>query len=279
MITSRQNRQLKLLRRLRKSRGDQVLLEGPHLLRAALDAELPLDHILVSPEFLHRGLVRSLIRDLPFPPVEVEGRLLDELADSDSPRGIVAVSRLRRGKVATLPRAPGGLYLYLEGIQDPKNLGALARVAEGAAVQGIALAPGSIYPNHPRALRTSAGSLLRIPVAVRVTPQELDEHLQGLEPRWVALLPQGGRDLYATPMAGTLVFAVGAEGPGLSRQLVASSSLCVSVPVAPPVESLNVTVAVALALYELRRRRQPGAPGVNDTVAQDDRITVGQDGG
>jgi len=152
---------------------------------------------------------------------------------------------------------PGAAYLYIDGLQDPGNLGALARVAEAAGAAGLALAPGTVHPNHPPALRGSAGSLLRLAVAVGVTPEALARHLAPASPRWAALVPRDGADLYAAPLAGTLVLALGAEGPGLSPAASAWADLALTIPVEPPVESLNAVVAAALVLFEIRRQARP----------------------
>src|SRR5204862_3787710 len=132
--------------------------------------------------------------------------------------------------------------------QDPGNLGALARVAEAAGAVGLALSPDCAYPNHPRALRASAGSLLRLPVAVRVKPADLSRRLAAAQPRWAALVPRGGENFYSAALDGTFVLAVGAEGPGLSPALLARVDLRLTIPMEPPVESLNATVAAALVL-------------------------------
>src|SRR5436305_2895751 len=216
MISSRQNQRLKDIRRLRRSKGDHALLEGPHLVAAALAAGLRLETVLATPELLASAAGRKLARALPEPPLAVAAELLADLADADSPRGVLAVARLPRGGVAALPLGEDALYLYLDGLQDPGNLGALARVAEAAGAAGLALSPGSAHPNHPRALRASAGSLLRLPVAVDADPGALSLHLAALHPRWAALVPRDGVDLYHAPLDGTLILAVGAEGPGLS---------------------------------------------------------------
>ena len=114
--------------------------------------------------------------------------------------------------------------------------------------------PGCAHPNHPRALRASAGSLLRLPVAVDADPNALEAHLISTHPRWTALVPREGQDLYRAPLAGTLILAVGAEGPGLSPSLLNRAGLRLTIPMEPAVESLNATVAAALVLFEIRRR-------------------------
>jgi RNA methyltransferase, TrmH family len=260
IITSRQNAALKNMRRLRRCKAGQALLEGPTLILEALAAGIALEEVLATDDFLAgpaAGEVRAALTaaGLPHGPRRVLPELLEELADTDSPRGLVAVARLPRAGVTTLPRRAGESYLFVEGLQDPGNLGALARTAEAAGIVGMALYPGTVHPNHPRALRASAGSLLRLPVAVGVSPEALQDHLAALANKWVALVPRGGEDLYRAPLEGTLTLTVGAEGPGLSAALRRRADLRLTIPMAPPVESLNATVATALVLFEVRRRR------------------------
>jgi TrmH family RNA methyltransferase len=255
VITSRQNQRLKDIRRLRRSKGDHALLEGPHLVADALTAGLRLDDILATPDFLASAEGRRLARSWTVVPLEVDPGLLAEMTDADSPRGVLAVAHLPRPGIEALPVLPGRPYLYLDGLQDPGNLGALARVAEAAGAAGLALSPGCVHPNHPRALRASAGSLLRLPVAAGAEPGAVSRHLAAAEPRWTALVPRDGEALYHADLAGTLILSVGAEGPGVSPALLARAGLRLTIPMEPAVESLNATVAAALVLFELRRRR------------------------
>src|SRR5262249_34561030 len=112
MIASRHNRTLKDIRRLRRSKGDRALLEGPHLVGEALDAGVELETVLATPGFLATPEGTALSRRLGAAPIEVAPELLAELADADSPRGLLAVARLPRPGVEGLPLRPGGLYLY-----------------------------------------------------------------------------------------------------------------------------------------------------------------------
>src|SRR5258706_8099926 len=155
MITSRQNQRVKDIRRLRRSKGDRALLEGPHLVAEALAAGLRLEEILGTPDFLASAGGRRLSRGWTVEPLEVDPELLAELTDADSPRGVLAVAHVPRAGIESLPAVSGRPYLYLDGLQDPGNLGALARVAEAAGATGLALSPGCVHPNHPRALRAS----------------------------------------------------------------------------------------------------------------------------
>ena len=249
----RGNETLKAIRRLRRRQGDHALLEGPHLLAEALAAGLPLESVLATPRFLSGAEGRRLLAGLRRAPLEVDEERLAELCDADSPRGVLALARLPRAGAEALPPRPSGPVLYLDGLQDPGNLGAIARVAEAFAASGLALAPGCAHPNHPRALRASAGSLLRLPVAREVDVAALDQRLRAARPLWAALEAHGG----APPGRGAvrdraLVVALGAEGPGLSAPVARRCDLRWTLALAGGVESLNVAVAAAVTLYALR---------------------------
>ena len=253
MIESRTNRRLKDIRRLRKCKGDRAVLEGPHLIREALESGVELESVLVSPEFRQSAEGAALVARLP-EPLEVAPALLRELADADAPQGVLAVASLPRGGVSVLPIAARGLYVFVDRLQEPGNLGALVRVAEATGVAGIALSPGCVHPNHPRALRASAGSLLRVAVARGVEAGDLRNRLQPLAPPWAALVPRGGSSLFEVELELPLVVALGGEGSGLSPEVARGTDLELTIPVEGRVESLNSTVAAALALYEVRRR-------------------------
>jgi TrmH family RNA methyltransferase len=252
MITSRQNRKVKNIRRLRRCKGDHAILEGPHLLAEALEADLELDEILATEAFIATADFRRLQDRLPRRPILIEPAVLDSLCDADSPRGVLAITNLPRGGLEAVMKPLRQMLIVAEGLQDPGNLGALARVAEAAGADGLALTRSSVHPNHSRALRASAGSLLRLPVAVDIDIDDLRSQYGGIS--IVALAAHDGEDLYDFEPGGPFVLLVGAEGPGLSRQALTAADRLLTIPLAAGVESLNVAVAVAVAMFEVRRR-------------------------
>ena len=156
------------------------------------------------------------------------------------PARVVAVFRR-----ADLPRgtaAPAGLALWHVG--DPGNVGTLVRTADALGPAFVALSAGCADPTAAKALRASAGAVFRVPLATW-------EEAPG--PR-IALVSGAWRPLWELELEEPLTFLLGAERAGLPAEVLADSDEIATVPVAAAAESLNVAVAGALALYELRRR-------------------------
>jgi TrmH family RNA methyltransferase len=254
MILSRRNETLKAIRGLRRKQGDHLLLEGEDLLATALDSGLALETVLMTPEFAARDAGHRIASQLARPPLTVTPELLAELGDADSPRGALGVASLPRGGAEAVPVVPGGCYLFLDGVQEPGNLGAIARAAEAFGVAALMLAPGCAHPNHPRALRGSAGSLLRLPVARDVAPEAVERRLTAVKPRWAGLDAHGGEPLPASRPDGAWIVALGAEGAGLSAETTKRLDVRWTIPLQGAVESLNVAVAAGIALHALARR-------------------------
>jgi RNA methyltransferase, TrmH family len=237
VITSAANPRLKLVRKLAARRQREKLglfvCEGEDLVTAALDAGLDPVEALVDAD--RPALLERLPRA-----EEVAPELMSEISTLAHPARVIAVFRR-----ADLPRGtdpPAGLALWHVG--DPGNVGTLVRAADALGPAFVALSPGCADPAGPKALRASMGSLFRVPLA------GFDE---APGPR-IALVPREGRPLAELDFGMRVTFVLGAERAGLPEDVVARCDEVASIPIAAGAESLNVAVAGALALYELRRR-------------------------
>ena len=139
-------------------------------------------------------------------------------------------------------------------VQDPGNVGAIARVAEAGGATGLIAAGASADPFGWKALRGSMGSSLRLPV-VSASAAEAIADARRHDCRIVAAVPRDGRTLYDAQLGGPVAILIGGEGAGLPPALCDSADERVTIPMAPPVESLNTAVAAALVVYEARRQR------------------------
>jgi TrmH family RNA methyltransferase len=154
------------------------------------------------------------------------------------------------------------------GVQEPGNLGAIARVAEAAGASGMVVAEGTADPFGWKALRGSMGSLLRLPVNVHRDARAALGEARAHGCRLMAAVPRGGRSMFDVEVDGPLMILIGSEGAGLLSSVIAQSDERVSIPMDAQVESLNAAVAAALLLYEVRRRRSRGQLGREAVAAE-----------
>ena len=223
MITSASNPRLKLIRRLQSRRQRERLglfvCEGKDLVEAGRDAGAEPVDLLVAEE-------------------DVEPGLLAEVSTLAHPPRVMAI--FRRADLPPAGEAAAGLALWR--VADPGNVGTLIRAADAFGAS-LFLSAGCADPTGPKALRASMGSVFRVPVG----------RFDDAPSRRIALVPRGGAPLNEVDLSEPVTFVLGAEREGLPRDVVGACDALASIPLADGAESLNVAVAGAIALYELRR--------------------------
>jgi TrmH family RNA methyltransferase len=257
-ITSRQNAIVARFREAARGTADGLmLLDGTHLVSEAVAAGVTLRHVVVGADSVEDPEVGRVLDRIRSSGVDVSvaaSPVMDAISPVRSSSSIVALAE--RPDTSTAP-PPSGLPLVaiVCDIQDPGNVGAIVRVAEGAGATGVVLAGRCADPFGWKALRGSMGSALRMPLTIRRSIEEAvaEARRAGLEV--VAAVPRGGVHLYDAELAGPLALLIGGEGPGLSPELVATVERRLTIPMAGPVESLNAAVAAAVLLYECARQR------------------------
>jgi len=221
-----------------------LLLEGEKTILDAVAAGITLDHVL------HDASVRPgrLAALTSAHPRLVSRAVLERLADSKTPQHLLAVARRRDVPVAEILERPGPV-VFVFGIQDPGNLGAIVRVAEAAGGAGVLGAPGTADFFHPRAVRASAGSVLRVPVSGRVSFEPFAADAKAAARPICGAVSIGGEDALKSPLSDRSVLVVGTEGAGLPAGAYRFLDRKLTIPMRPPVDSLNAAVATALLLY------------------------------
>ncbi|HEY8470202.1 MAG TPA: RNA methyltransferase [Longimicrobiales bacterium] len=240
-------------RKIRAERG-LFIAEGVRLVEALLDAGIDPRLVVVSPTLEDTERGRRLAARLADLPVlrRVEDSVLRELADTESPQGVLAVAAIPRHELAGIRVEGAATALVLDGVQDPGNVGTLVRTADAFGVLFVAALPGTVDPWNAKAVRASAGAAFRIPI---VQPG-WDELLEWLHRNGFALYgaDAGGRRIDDVAMPARVALAVGNEGAGLGAEARAAAEEMVAVPIRPEAESLNVAVAAAVLLYVMTRR-------------------------
>jgi TrmH family RNA methyltransferase len=220
------------------------LLEGEKAILDAVTAGLTLDHVLHD-EAVRPGRLAALASARPR---LVSRSVLERLAESKTPQHLLAVARRRDVPVTEILERPGPV-VFLFGIQDPGNLGAVVRVGEAAGCGGVVAAAGSADFFHPRAVRASAGSVLRIPVSGRVAFEAFASDARRAGREICGAIPSSGEDVFRSPISASSVVVIGSEGSGLPAGAYRYLDRKLTIPMRPPVDSLNAAVAAALLLY------------------------------
>jgi len=187
--------------------------------------------------------------------VKPERALTDEVGTRDHQGVVARVAPYRYADAYELAAAEKPLLVCLDQVTDPHNLGAVARSAEGASATGV------IVPTHgsarvtPAVSRASAGAVEHLPIAVVQNLARFLTEAKGPD-LWVwGAASEGGTSLWETDLNGGTAFVLGAEGRGLRPLVRRACDGIVSIPLGGRIESLNVSVAAALLLYEARRQR------------------------
>jgi TrmH family RNA methyltransferase len=255
-ITSRQNALVSRFRAVANgSERRWLLLDGAHLISDAVDARLSVSHAIVASDALARPDVAPLVARLSQLHVELAEAPASVLAAASPVRSSSAIVALaeppaQSGQVFHGPRV---LVPIACDVQDPGNLGAIVRVAEAAGASGLIAAGGCANPYGWKVLRGSMGSAFRLPVRVVHDPREAVTDARAHRCRIVATAPRGGRSLFDADLTGALALLIGGEGHGLDDELLDCADERVTIPMRPPVESLNAAVTAALVLYEAGR--------------------------
>jgi TrmH family RNA methyltransferase len=245
-----------LIRQIARSLEEKthLLLEGEKTILDAVAAGATLDHVLHD-ESVRPGRLASLTSTRPR---LVSRAVLERLADSRTPQHLLAIARRRDVPSAEI-LARQGPVVFVFGIQDPGNLGAIVRVAEAAGAAGVVAAPGSADFFHPRAVRGSAGSVLRVPVSGRVSFEPFAASARESGRTICGAVSEGGEDPFEKPVPEKSVIVIGAEGGGLPAGAYRYLDRRITIPMRAPVDSLNAAVATALLLYSRTISREAEA--------------------
>lgn len=187
----------------------------------------------------------------------VTEEVLRKMSDTVSPQGILCVveqffydgGELVKAAMERKKKGHPPLFLLLEDIQDPGNLGTMLRTAEGAGADGVFMTKGTVDIYNPKTIRSTMGSLYRVPF---VRTQDISEVITLLQENGIAVYAahlKGEKYYYEYDYGGGCAFLIGNESNGLRRETADRADGYLKIPMEGKVESLNAAVAAALLLY------------------------------
>jgi len=258
-VASRQNARVKELRHCFREAvpnpQGEVAIEGMHLIEEAIRSGLRLSAVFFGESA--RARAHKLVPQLAG---QTEALLLPDdvfasAVPSDTPQGIAALVRAKRFSFEDVLAARPALLVVTAGLQDPGNLGTIARSGEAFGATGLLLGEGTVTPWNWKAMRASAGSLFRLPAA-RV---ELGEALREIKLRGLRILASSshkGTLVWNANLREPVAIVIGGEGGGIPKAIQAQADEVVAIPQSSKVESLNAGVAASIVLYEAARQRK-----------------------
>lgn len=256
----------KLLRRKYRKQEKRLVVEGLRFLEEVLKNRLQPDFILCTDKVVQQERGKMLLdqaTSLKIPIFRISEAELQELADTKTPQGILAVVPQPEWRKEELLERDEGLFLALDRIQDPGNLGTLIRTGDAVGVTAVYLSRGTVDVFNPKVLRATMGSVFRVPVIADVDLCGLLGKMKNLGFFVVAGDPRGKKIYYeANLRKPLLVVIIGNEAHGIDPQLLALADEVVQIPLRQGVESLNAAVATGILLYEAHRQRR-SSPYVN----------------
>jgi RNA methyltransferase, TrmH family len=187
--------------------------------------------------------------------------VLERVADTVTPQPVLAVLPMLEeppGDTSPCSARPGALIVVLVDVRDPGNAGTVLRAADASGSTLVVFAGDSVDPYNPKTVRSSAGSLFHVPLAVRPDPRALAAELASTGFRTLATVVRDGEDYAGLDWSTPSAVFLGNESSGLDPDLAGVLSGKLAIPMAGQAESLNVGVACAVVAFEAFRQRRGG---------------------
>jgi RNA methyltransferase, TrmH family len=247
------------LHALRRRRGrvdsGEFLVEGVRLAEDLLASPVVPRLALLSTSLEDTARGRALAEQLRarVECVAVTDLELGRIATTETPQGVVVVAAIPRADLAAMVVSDAGLLVVLDAVQDPGNFGTIVRCADAFGASGVAILPGTVDPWNPKAVRSAAGSSLRVPLGQTELP-----HIAALMRERGGTIVGAATDGdsiegMARAVARPIALVLGNEGAGLTPAVRSGCDRLAAVPIHGSAESLNVAVAAGILMYVLTR--------------------------
>jgi TrmH family RNA methyltransferase len=260
IIQSRQNPKIKFLAGLRKKRDrDQhacFLVEGSKELENYLASGRPLPEFFHCPD-IHKGSRPAFlqkVRDSATTTYELSPHAFEKVSGRENPDGWLGLAPIQDTALETLRLSAKPLLLVLEGTEKPGNLGAMLRTANAFGVDAVICNDPLVDLYNPNVIRTSRGLLFSMQVAT-AGAKETAGFLQGHNIPAAATVCEGGQPLWDQDLSGPLALVMGNEALGLGEFWQEQATLQLSIPAPGSADSLNLSTATSICLYEALRQR------------------------
>jgi len=261
IITSSKNKLIKdivLLQSKSRERRKQnrIIIEGQKEISLAVDASVKIDKVFFCPIIIDIESVSELLKDdeLDLDYYELSKDAYSKISYRESTGGIVVIAETPEKNLKDLNVQEQSIYIILESVEKPGNLGAIARVADGAGVDGIIVCDSRTDIYNPNAIRASLGCVFTNDIVVT----EYDDVHEWLEENRIesyAAELTAAEFYHKTDLSGKVALVFGTEATGLTQKWINNANHRIKIPMAGHIDSLNVSTSVAVLVYEAKRQR------------------------
>jgi TrmH family RNA methyltransferase len=256
MITSTSNPKIKFIRKLRtkKFRDENQLfyIEGPRIISEAIDAKWKFDQVFFSQDLITDPYSKQLLGkllELNADCFEVDKHVFESFSIKDGPKGLAAVLNQKTFELNYLNESMG-LWVGLDSIQDPGNLGSILRTVDAVGGAGIILIDNSTDPFDIAAVRGSMGALFSL-IIIKTNSHDFLRFFQKNKYPIIGTSDKADNDYQAIRYKNDMVLLMGSEREGLSESLFEGCDKLVRIPMVGKSDSLNLAVATSICLYEI----------------------------
>ncbi|WP_176461750.1 TrmH family RNA methyltransferase [Anaeromicrobium sediminis] len=260
-ITSSDNKIIKHIRQLSKrkfrEKNKEYIIEGIRSIKDAIKYEEEIKHILYSNKINNVQYGEELLNDIlsgKLNAYEVDEKIFKSLSDTENTQGIMAVMAMKNHDINSFIKGDG-LYVILDRIQDPGNLGTIIRTADSAGFNGVILTKGCVDVYNPKVIRSTMGSIFNIPIIQGTYEKDLIEVLHKEKINIVCTSLDTDKYYYDVDFSKNLAIVIGNEGNGVSDYILNKSNLLIKIPILGKAESLNASTASSIIIYESVRQR------------------------
>lgn len=253
-ITSKDNALIKFVSKLQKSSKfryseNKFVIEGLRITEDAAENGVQFDSLIVNNSFYNRYLEKlKNFSKCTQKCYLLTDSLFEKICDTDSPQGIIVVANMP-SEAKTIDKTKR--YIALDNLQDPSNLGAIARTSEALGIGGIIINNASCDPFSPKSIRASMGTLLRMPLFL--TDNLISFFKENALKSYACVVDKTAENIADINFGDSDVIIIGNEANGISDEVKKNSDRLVTIPMSGKAESLNAAAAAAIALYELSK--------------------------
>jgi RNA methyltransferase, TrmH family len=240
---------------------DRIFIEGLRLCEEALRAGVSIEMVLHTSRFASEERGARLLRELSARGAQIKSvgeQVFDSIAHTKSPQGVVIIGARPQTSRRAFERRVGQipLLVIMHRINNPANCGSILRTAEAAGADGAIITKGAADLFSPKALRGAMGSSFRVPIWTGVSYSQALGWCAEQNIQTICADPRAHKNYTDVDWKKPSALIVGPESSGLESEELAGGDQGIRIPMSAPVESLNVSVAAGIALYEARRQRE-----------------------